>query len=89
VLAQRDNFEYTDLEVSVQATLGKTESGYILNEFLIRPTLTVLFDHDRERGMALLRKTQAVCLVSKALAATKHFEPEVAVKQSVAFGVVP
>ena len=49
----------------------------------------VLFDHDRERGMALLRKTQAVCLVSKALAATKHFEPEVAVKQSVAFGVVP
>jgi organic hydroperoxide reductase OsmC/OhrA len=89
VLAHRDHFEYTDLEVSVQATLGKTESGYILNEFLIRPTLTVLFDHDRERGMALLRKTQAVCLVSKALAATKHFEPEVAVKQSVAFGVVP
>lgn len=89
VLAQREDFKYTDLEVSVEATLRKMESGYTLDEFIIRPTLTVLFDHDREQGMALLRRTQAVCLVSKALATTQRFDPEVTVKQPVAFGVVP
>src|SRR5262249_757421 len=89
VLAQRADFEYTDLEVHVEATLRKTESGYSLDKFLIRPTLTVLFDHDREKGMALLKRTETVCLVSKALATTRYFEPEAMVKQPVAFGVVP
>jgi organic hydroperoxide reductase OsmC/OhrA len=89
VLAQRADFEYTDLEVYVEATLRKTASGYALDKFIIRPTLTVLFDHDREQGTALLKRTQTVCLVSKALATTQYFEPEVIVKQPVAFGVVP
>ena len=72
-LAQRESFEYTDLEVSVETTLKKSEAGYSLNEFIIRPTLTVLFDDDREQGMMLLKKTKGVCLVSNAIAMTEIF----------------
>ena len=76
-LAERSKFEYADLEVEVQGTINRAESGYQFSEIIMRPNLTILSEEGRERALVLLRKAEALCLVSRALTITQSFEPGV------------
>jgi len=55
-LADHSNFPFTDLEVDVQGTVGKVESGYAFSEIAIRPKLTITSDEWREPAARLLEK---------------------------------
>jgi organic hydroperoxide reductase OsmC/OhrA len=76
-LADYSDFHFTDLEVEVQGTVRKLESGYSFGEIVVRPTLTILRDEDHPRADRLLEKAKRLCLVSRALAVTQIFEPRV------------
>jgi peroxiredoxin-like protein len=76
-LAGYSKFEYTDLQVEVEGTVSKAESGYNFSEVILRPTVTVHAEEDRERALNLLQKTKAACLVSKALATAPVLESRV------------
>ncbi len=78
-IAGYSKFEYTDLQVEVEGTVSKAESGYAFSEIVLRPTLTIPDEGQRDRAQHLLQKTKAACLVSKALATAPALEPHVAV----------
>lgn len=82
-IAARSNFEYTDLEVETQGTAAKAADGYRFGEIVIRPKLTISSEEERNRAIDLLKKTNALCLVSRALAVTQRFEPLIAVGKAV------
>jgi organic hydroperoxide reductase OsmC/OhrA len=67
-LAERSRFEYSDLEVEVQGSIQRADSGYQFSEIVMRPNLTILSEEGRERALVLLQKADALCLVSRALA---------------------
>jgi hypothetical protein len=48
-----------------------------LDEILIRPRLTVQSEEQREAGLNLLRKTKAVCMISRAVTVPQTLEPAV------------
>ena len=85
-LAESSRFEYADLEVEVQGTVHKGDSGYSFSEILMRPNLTISSEEARERALLLLQKTEAVCLVSRALSITQTFESRVLVSKSLPVG---
>jgi organic hydroperoxide reductase OsmC/OhrA len=70
-------FEYTDLAVEAEGTVGKTDNGYCFSEIVIRPSLTIPNEEQREWAISLLDKAKALCLVSRALATTQKFEARV------------
>jgi len=86
VIAGYSKFEYTDLQVEVEGTVSRSESGYSFSEIIIRPTLTIHDEEKRARALNLLQKTKAACLVSKALATVPALEPQVKVGNALSVG---
>jgi len=74
-------FEYTDLEVEVEGTVGKTKSGFRFSEIVIKPNLKIASEENRERAVSLLHKAKALCLVSRALATSQRFEIRVEMRK--------
>jgi len=76
-IAGYSKFEYTDLQVEVEGTVSKAESGYIFSEIILRPTVAIQAEENEDRALNLLQKTKEVCLVSKALATAPALESHV------------
>jgi len=75
-VARSSKFEYTDLEVEVEGSVRRNRStGCGFSEILIRPRLTVCSEEQREAGLALLRKTKAACMISRAITLPQTLEP--------------
>jgi organic hydroperoxide reductase OsmC/OhrA len=83
-VAENSNFEYTDLQVDMEATLGKTDEGYRFVEVWIRPNLIIPHESEEEqaRAIKLLQKAEGLCLVSHALAVKPLFKPKVQVGEA-------
>ena len=82
-IATHSAFEYTDLEVETEGSVAKTADGYQFGKIVIRPKLTISSAENRNRALDLLRKTDALCLVSRALGVTQTFEPLVKIGKTV------
>ena len=76
-IADYSKFEYADLEVEVDATTQKVDSGYHFIEIVTRPSLTLHSEEDRDRAARLLQKAQELCLVARALSVSHRFAPRI------------
>src|SRR5215469_17792409 len=74
-LADYSKCEYADLGVEVDATMEKVDSGYRFTEIVTRPNLTLDTVEGKDRATRLLQKTQALCLVTRALSVSHRFKP--------------
>jgi peroxiredoxin-like protein len=83
-IAGDSKFEYIDLQVEVEGTVSKADSGYNFSKIILRPTLTIHDEENRDRALILLQKTKAACLVSKALATASALEPHVEIASALA-----
>ncbi len=74
-VARGARFEFTDLEVEIEGSVRRNRNtGCNFTEILIRPRLTVHSEELREPGMALLRKTKALCMISRAITIPQTLE---------------
>jgi peroxiredoxin-like protein len=80
-IASYSKFEYTDLEVEAEGTVSKADTGYCFTEIVIRPSLKIPNEEQRERAISLLHKAKELCLVSRALATPQKFEIQVEVSK--------
>jgi len=80
-IAGYSKFEYTDLEVEAEGTVSKAGTGYSFSEIIIRPSLTIPNEENRERAINLLQKAKELCLVSRALATGQKFETRVEISK--------
>lgn len=77
-VARASKFEYTDLEVEMEGCVRRHRAnGCNFTEILIRPRLTVASEDQREAGLALLRKTKSICMISRAITVPQTLEPTV------------
>ncbi len=76
-IANYSKFDYADLEVETEGLVRKADSGYMFTEIMVRPTLTIAKEEDRERALMLLQKAKQLCLVSRALATEQKYEQHV------------
>jgi organic hydroperoxide reductase OsmC/OhrA len=77
-VAKSAKFEYTDLEVEIEGCVRRSRTaGCGFSEMLIRPRLTVATEEQREAGLALLRRTKALCMISRAITVPQTLEPHV------------
>ncbi len=82
-LAENSKFEYTDLQVEVEGSISRADTGYSFGEVLIRANLMVPQEEEGDaRALKLLHKAKGLCLVSRALSVGQRFEPHVQVGES-------
>ena len=80
-VAHSAKFEYTDLEVEVEAIVNKSKFECTFSKIVLCPTLTVQSDEDIEEGMGLLRRAQSLCMISRAISVRQVVEPKVEVRR--------
>jgi organic hydroperoxide reductase OsmC/OhrA len=77
-IARGLKFDYTDLEVEIEGSVRRSRAtGCNFNEILIRPRLIVKCEEQSEAGLNLLRRTQSVCTISRAITVPQTLEPTV------------
>lgn len=75
-VARSAQFVFTDLEVEIEGSVRRSRTaGCNFTEILIRPRLTVQFEDQREAGLALLRRTKSLCMISRAISLPQTLEP--------------
>ena len=82
-IAEYSKFEYADLEVAVEGTIQKVESGYAFTDIAIRPNLSIIDENEQARGLRLLHKAKSLCLVTRAISVQQTFEPHIQVNATV------
>ena len=70
---------YADLEVTVDGEIEKTSSGFQFKSIGIKPRLTITDEELRPLAERVLHKSEALCLVSRAISTPKTFTPEIMV----------
>lgn len=86
-VAEASKMEIHGLEVPVEGTIEKQEGGFRFTKIVLRPTLAILREEDRERAGRLLEKAERACLVSRSILATMVIEAKIHVEAPVAAGV--
>ena len=77
-VARAAKFDYTDLEVEIEGCVRRNRStGCNFSEILIRPRLTVHSEENCESGLALLRRTKSLCMISRAITVPQTLDPKV------------
>jgi len=71
----------------VEGILGKEEDKSHMTAIRLRPVFRIAAGKDRERGMRILEKAKAACLISNSMIAGVTMEPagEVVEEQEVEF----
>jgi peroxiredoxin-like protein len=72
-------FNISDLQVEARGTVRKVNSGYRFTEIVIRPTLRIDDLSQREQALELLKETESLCLIARALITQLTFEPQIEV----------
>lgn len=67
---------FADLQVEASGTVHKADSGWVFSEIVVRPTLKIVSDEERERALDLLQRAEKLCLVSRAIGTLLKFEPQ-------------
>jgi peroxiredoxin-like protein len=80
-IAEYSKFDYTDLAVEAEGTVVKTDNGYVFNEIVVRPSLTIPGEEQRGRAISLLHKAKTLCLISRALATGQKFEARIEISK--------
>ena len=73
-LAELSKMQFRGLELLTEATLGKPEGKLRFTEIVLKPTLNITRDGDRELADRLLAKAHEGCLIARSLICPVHLE---------------
>jgi peroxiredoxin-like protein len=83
-ISEYSKFDSVALDVTVDGTLTKEQGGFRFTEVTIHPVLTVANEEETDKGLKILLKSEAACLISRSLNSRVSIEPIVQVSKLVA-----
>lgn len=82
-IAEFSKFVFSDIEVSAEGVLEKTEAGYRFTRVFVRPVLSIRDGAERDRAIRLLEKAERACLISKSISSEIVLQPSVEIAKAV------
>lgn len=83
-VAEASKLEIGGLETPVEGVIEKLEGGYRFTRIVLRPSLVIHDERDRERAARVLQKAERACLITRSLDCRVSLEPAVEVQALVA-----
>ena len=79
-VAENSKLEFTAFRCQSEGKLEQVEGKFIMSEIILKPTVTIMYEKDRERAERVLQKSEAACLISNSIKSkvTMHAVIEVA-----------
>ena len=76
-VAENSKLDFVSLQCSAKGKLEQIEGKYLMTEMIIEPILTISREEDNERALRILHKSEAACLISNSIKATRILLPVV------------
>ena len=83
-IAENSKLEFTNLQCHTKGKLEQVDGKFLMTEMIIEPILTITREEDRERADRVLQKSEAACLISNSIKATRSLIPTILCDQTVA-----
>ena len=78
-MADLSKFNFVSLEVEAEGRLERVEGAWKFVQVVLRPSLQITRESDRERAGRLLEKAEKGCLVARSITAQTILEPAITV----------
>lgn len=82
-VAEASRLESGNLEVQTEGKIENLEGGFRFTKIVLRPTLTIQHEQQRERAARLLEKAERICLISRSLSCSIVLDPKIVVEAPV------
>lgn len=66
-IAENSNLEFLDFDCGSEGILKKVDGKYAMTEVILKPTVTIKNEKDRDRAERILQKSEAACLISNSI----------------------
>ena len=66
-IAENSKLEFTAFRCQSEGKLEQVEGKFIMSEIILKPTVTIVNEKDRERAEKVLQKSEAACLISNSI----------------------
>ena len=66
-IAENSNLEFLDFDCGSEGILEKVDGKYLMTEVILKPTVTLKNEKDRDRAERILQKSEAACLISNSI----------------------
>lgn len=66
-IAENSKLEFVAFRCESDGKLEQVEGKFIMSEVILKPTVTIVHEKDRERAERVLLKSEAACLISNSI----------------------
>lgn len=81
-IAEHSKLDFHSFNVKAHGKLESVDRKYMMSEILLRPKLTIKSEHDREKALKILEKSEAACLISHSIKSKIIFEPQIVLQDT-------
>lgn len=82
-VAEASKLEVHGLEVPAEGLIEKLDGKYQFTKVILRPSVTICREEDRDRAGKLLEKAERSCLIARSMSATIVLESKILVEAPV------
>jgi len=79
-IADASRLEYNSFKSDSKGKLESVDGKFMISEIILKPTLSIKREEDREKAERILHKSEAACLISNSIKSTIIFEPTIIVE---------
>ncbi len=69
-IADNSKLEFTSFKCQATGKLEKVEGKFMMSEVLLKPTVVIHHEKDRDRAIRIVKKAEAACLISHSIKST-------------------
>lgn len=82
-IAENSGLEFKDLKCPAEGKLEKVEGKFLMTEVLLKPSLSIVNEADRNRAERIVQKAEKACLISNSITSKVSLQPEIKLYFSV------
>jgi peroxiredoxin-like protein len=83
-IAEASKLVCDHMEVSVEGTIEKQEGGFRFTDIVLKPSVRIEREEDRERAERLLGKAERACLISRSLSCSIEVAAKIEFQEPIA-----
>lgn len=79
-VAESSKLEFHKFTSKAYGKLEMIDGKYLMSEVTLIPSLTIYREEDKEKALRLLKKSEALCLISNSIKSNIIFDPQIKIK---------
>lgn len=79
-IAENSKLDFESFNCEATGIMESVDGKYLMTEILLKPSVTIDDEKDRERAQRVLEKSEAACLISNSIKTKVMMEPTIKIK---------